>query len=101
MVRRAAVFALLAGAAVLGSAGWASAHALYRSSSPANGAVLKQPPTKVVITFTEHPDPKISVIQVLGTTGRNFAQGQVQPVQGQPSELQIAVSSLPAGVYTV
>src|SRR5437588_3512914 len=79
----------------------ASAHALYRSSSPANGADLEHAPSKVVITFSERADPKLSVIEVLDSAGRNFAKGHVGPVQGRPLELSIRVGSLSDGVYTV
>src|SRR5437016_13856014 len=101
MIRRAGAVALLAAALALEVGGVAAAHALYRTSSPTNGADLKQAPTRIDITFTERPDPRISVIQVLDTTGHNHTLGQVQPVPGQPLELQTAVGSLPAGVYTV
>ena len=101
MSRRAGAVALLAAALVLGLASAADAHALYRSSTPANGADLERAPTKVVITFTERPDPKISLIQVLDTASHNHARGKVQPVPGQPLELQTAVGPLPSGVYTV
>jgi copper transport protein len=40
-------------------------------------------------------------MQVLDAGGRNHARGAVQPVPGQPNELQIGVGSLSAGVYTV
>src|SRR5919204_1086433 len=101
MIRRSGMVPLLAATFVLGAATAAGAHALYRSSMPANGADLKHPPTNVVIAFTERPDPKISVIQVLDTTGRDHARGPVRPVPGQPLEVQTAVGSLSSGVYTV
>ena len=80
MIRRAGAIGLFASAFVLVAAGAASAHALYRSSSPPNGADLKHAPTKIVITFSERPDPKLSVIQVLDSAGRNYTKGRVQPV---------------------
>ena len=101
MGRRAAAVGVLASALLVGLATAASAHALYRSSSPPNGSSQTQAPTKIVITFTERPDPKLSVIQVLDTAGRNHATGTVQPVPGQPFDLQTAVRSLSPGVYTV
>src|SRR5437762_13656052 len=100
MLRRAGAVALLGFAFLVGTAGAASAHALYRSSTPANGADLRQAPSEVTITFTEHPDPKLSLIQVLDVSGGNQATGSAQPVAGQPLELRVGVSSLSAGVYT-
>src|SRR5437879_1726339 len=92
---------MLTAAAVVALAGTANAHALYRSSTPPNGAVLKRAPFSVVITFTEQPDPKVSFIQVLSSTGTNVARGAVQPVPGQPDELEIRLGSVPDGIYTV
>src|SRR5947209_12418438 len=100
-MRRVGTVALLAVAAVLATAGAANAHALYKSSSPPANALLKRAPTNVSITFTEQPDPKLSFIQVLSSSGTNVAKGPVQPVPGQPTELRTALGSVPTGVYTV
>src|SRR5436190_306224 len=100
-MRRAATVAVLVAAAVAAMAASASAHAVYRSSSPPNGEVVKQAPRTVTITFTEQPDPKVSFVQVMNTQGRDVARGPVQPMPGQPLELRIAVGSMPDGVYTV
>jgi copper transport protein len=100
-VRRVGAVALLAVAAVLATAGTASAHALYRSSSPPANALLKKAPSDVTITFTEQPDPKLSFIQVLSSSGTNVAKGAVQAVPGQPTELRTGLGSVPDGVYTV
>src|SRR5438067_10747777 len=79
----------------------ATAHAMYRSSSPASGADLQHPPSTIVITFSERPDPKLSVIQLLDPAGRTYTRGRVRPVPGKPLALQIDVLSVPNGVYTV
>ena len=60
MHRRALIVLLVAGAALVATASAADAHALVRSSDPANGAILSAPPSQVTVTFTEPPDPKRS-----------------------------------------
>src|SRR5438105_4221879 len=99
-MRRWAAVSILAAAVVLATAGSAGAHALYRSSSPPANALLKRAPSSVTITFTEQPDPKLSFIQVLSASGTNVSRGSVQPVPRQPTELRIALGSVPSGVYT-
>jgi copper transport protein len=79
----------------------ADAHALLISSDPMAGATLAQSPTEVVITFGEQPDPALSTIKVLDTSGQTRAGGRPQPVPGQPVVLRISVPKLPNGVYTV
>lgn len=79
----------------------ADAHALVSSSTPADGANLERAPTQVSITFTEWPDPRLSVIHVLDVGGRRLELGGVRPVPGDRSTLTVALPSLPNGVYTV
>src|SRR2546423_2515755 len=100
-MRRTAAVTALTAALVAALSGVAAAHAVSRSSSPPANAVVKHGPSRVVIAFTEHPDPKVSFIQVLTTTGRNVATGPVLPVPGQPNDLQIRLGSVPDGIYTV
>jgi copper transport protein len=101
-VRRGLTVALLAAALVLTLSPAAQAHALVRTSDPPNGAVLQSPPARVVITFTEAPDPKLSFIHVLNAAGQDVGKGPSGPVLGQPLELQAPLEpSLPNGVYTI
>ena len=101
-MRRGLTVALLAAATVLALAPAARAHALVRTSDPPNGAVLQAPPARVVITFTEPPDPKLSFIHVLNAAGQDVGQGPSGQVPGQPLELQAVLKpSLPNGVYTI
>jgi copper transport protein len=89
----------------LGGAVWfpltAQAHALAQSSSPADGAILQQAPKTVTITFGETPDPKISTIRILDTSGKEYQQGPTQAVPGGHLQLQVAMGPAPNGVYTV
>jgi copper transport protein len=93
--------AVVAGLALCVLPASASAHALVRSSDPADGAILQQSPSAVTITFTEPPDPVVSSIHVLDSTGKNVETGTTEPVPGKPPELRVPVGTLPEGVYTV
>jgi copper transport protein len=100
-MRRGLVVAAAAGLLVTLVGAPAAAHALLRRSDPAAGALLQQAPPRVVLTFTEPPDPSLSLIHVLDENGRDVEKGGVQPVAGSRLQLQVALPSLPDGVYTV
>jgi copper transport protein len=98
--RSVALFALVLGAALSLPQG-AAAHALLIASTPAAGATLSEPPTEVVLTFGEAPDPKLSTVRVLDASGQDHARGAVVPVPGKPEELKVDLKPLPDGVFTV
>jgi copper transport protein len=100
-MRRIILAILGAGLLVVVAGQPAAAHALLRRSEPASGALLQAAPPRVVITFTEPPDPGLSIIHVLDESGMDVEQGRAEPVAGAPLELQVALPSLPHGVYTV
>jgi copper transport protein len=77
------------------------AHALAQSSMPASGATLQSPPPDVTITFGETPDPALSTITVIDTSGRSWIAGSTAPVRGEPLQLEVPLKHLPKGVYTV
>ncbi len=79
----------------------ASAHALLRSSDPAAGANLERAPQQVLLTFTEQPDPGLSVVHVLDSTGRSVEGGRAHPVAGHPLQLAVPLGALGKGAYTV
>lgn len=93
--------AVLACAGVLVSASLAGAHALLERSVPAGGAVLQSAPADVTLTFTEVPEPSLSVVHVLDSAGRHVDPGGAQPVPGAPLELRVPLGALSNGVYTV
>jgi copper transport protein len=92
-------------AVVLGGALWlpqgAAAHALLIASTPAAGSTLSEPPSEVVLTFGEAPDPKLTTVRVLDTSGADQADGPVQPVAGEPEKLKVSLKPLSDGVFTV
>src|SRR5258708_21980227 len=87
----------LALVALLGLAGPARAHALPQSSSPRAGATLSTPPTKVTITFGERPDPKLSSISVLDSTGTSVTAGPTAASSRDPRTLALPLPSLTCG----
>ena len=99
---------LIAGVLLLGvCATWTSvpeagAHALLAASVPADGASVEQPPSEVVLTFTEAPDPRLAVIRVLDAAGaRVDGGGRPEPVAGLPMQLRVPLGTLAEGAYTV
>src|SRR6266536_4441624 len=99
--RRLIVVAALAGTALLLAAPAAGAHALLRSSDPASGASVGKAPAKVTLNFTEAPDPALSSVHVLDSTGKAVGQGRAHAVPGRPLALEVAVGQLGNGAYTV
>jgi methionine-rich copper-binding protein CopC/putative copper export protein len=88
-------------AGVLAGGAPASAHALAVSSNPPAGATLADAPKTVTIVFSEAPDPRLSTIQVLDSSGAPHQIGRSRPVPGQANTLQVDVGPLSPGVYTV
>ncbi|MFL6250592.1 MAG: copper resistance protein CopC [Actinomycetes bacterium] len=102
--RRLGRFALAAVLALLwlAAAGMpAGAHALLRGSDPAAGSSVDRAPDRVVLTFTERPEPGLSSIRVLDSGGRQVERGQAALVQGSPVQLAVGLGDLGDGTYTV
>jgi copper transport protein len=99
VIRIAAVLGL---AAMLALPGTVLGHALPQSSTPSPGATLTTPPSQVSIVFGERPDPNLSTIKVLDTTGTAVTVGPTAAVPGKPLVLAVPLKpDLPNGVYTV
>jgi len=88
-------------AALLALAGPAAAHALPQSSRPSAGATLSRPPANVTITFGERPDPKLSSINVLDSSGAPVTAGPTAASSADPLTLEVPLKPLSGGVYTV
>ena len=92
----------IASVITLGSTGIAAAHANLASSDPAANASLDHAPADVTMTFTEPPDPKLSIVHVLNVNGTDVESGPVQAVPGNNEQLTVPLpADLPDGVYTV
>lgn len=87
--------------ALAGAGAGAGAHALLASSVPAAGALVETAPPSVSLTFTETPDPALSVVHVLDSRGAPVERGKAHPVPGQRDTLGADVPRLGNGVYTV
>jgi copper transport protein len=98
----AALFVILV-VLLAGPVAAALAHAELTSTDPASGSTVAQSPPKVVMTFSENPDPKASLVRILDSSGRTVpGVSPVAAVPGRPLELQVTLSSaLGKGVYTV
>jgi methionine-rich copper-binding protein CopC len=82
--RRLVAVVLLAGLWLLASGTAAPAHAVLRSSDPANGASVDRAPRQVTLTFTERPEPRLSTVQVLDADGRPVQAGKAGPRSAAP-----------------
>lgn len=105
MIRR--LGAVLAGALLLTVASlmWASppaqAHALLSASTPADGASVEDPPTEMLLTFSEPLDPALSEVRVLDSSGTQVNPDEAEPVPGQPAQVRVPLGALDKGTYTV
>lgn len=97
----AVVVLLCAGALGLFAAPRAGAHALLVKAVPSDGAGLSSSPSTVTLEFSEAPDPDLSRIDVLDTSGTTHQKGEAQAVPGDPHRLRVALEPLGKGVYTV
>jgi len=79
----------------------ASAHALAQSSVPADGATLQSSPADVTITFGETPDPSLSSISVVDTSGTSWTAGPTVVNGATSLQLRAPLKHLPRGSYTV
>jgi methionine-rich copper-binding protein CopC len=101
--RRAAVILTVVAAACLALASSAGAHSLLLRSAPAADSTLAGSPSMIVLTFTEAPDPNLSLVEIVDSRAHPVA-GVSKPrsIPGRPNELQVTLGHpLPKGVYTV
>ena len=99
--RSVAIAAIVAVAAALGLSVTAAAHALPQSAIPPQGADVQTAPKMVEITFGEIPDPGLSSITVVNSSGLNIDAGPTAVVAGHPLELEVPLKPVGNGVYTV
>jgi copper transport protein len=100
-MRRALAVVLLAGGWLLASGPAAGAHALLRASEPADGSSVDRARRQVTLTFTERPEPRLSVVHVLDADARQVEAGVATAVAGNPLQLRVPLGDLPDGTYTV
>jgi methionine-rich copper-binding protein CopC len=96
----AAVLALaLAGAWSAAMAAPASAHAAIERTEPGNGALLDDAPDRILLAFTEAPDPSLTTITLVDAAGDAVPTGAVELVAD--TDVAVGVRDLADGVYTV
>jgi copper transport protein len=80
-----------------------AAHAALESSDPAADSSVPVSPRQIVLTFSEAPDAKLSLVRVLDAQGATVpGMGAPEAVPGDPASLRVAPSKPMAdGVYTV
>ncbi len=81
--------------------GFAHAHASIESTDPANGELLDQPPSQIVLTFTEPPDLDLTTVGVIDGSGAPVPTGPPEPAAGSNREIRVHLDPVPDGVYTV
>jgi methionine-rich copper-binding protein CopC len=99
-MRHGQTAALVAAGLLLG-AGPATAHAFLDTATPAVGSTLRQPPSQVVIDFTEGVEPLFSSIVVRDAAGARVDTGAVHLTGGGDTHLAVDLKPLPPGVYKV
>jgi copper transport protein len=102
-VGRFLVVALAAAAAVAALPAAAAAHSVLESSSPAANTSVPVSPARIVLTFSEAPDVKLSLVKLFGADGAMVPGiSAPQPVAGDKLSLQVLPSApLAGGAYTV
>jgi copper transport protein len=98
---RVALAAVVGGVWLVAAGTPAGAHALLSESDPAAGASLERAPSRVVLTFTERPEPGLSSIQVLDTGGGQVQQGEAAPLEAAPLQFAVGLGDVADGTYTV
>ncbi|MFD6675590.1 copper resistance protein CopC [Rhodococcus zopfii] len=95
------MFAVLAAlvAALLMSAGPASAHAVVLSSNPEEGAQIAQAPERVSVTFNEPMQEQFAALTVVGPDGNLWSHG-TPAVAGATASVEVGELG-PAGQYTI
>ena len=103
IVARMALATVFAAAAGLLAPAIAFAHADLASSVPTADSTVARSPQRIVLRFTEQPDPRLSKASLLDSAGRPVpGASPLEAMPGHPLSLQIVLSRpLPKGVYTV
>lgn len=79
----------------------ASAHAAIESTDPANGQLLEEPPSQIVLRFTEPPDLELTIVGVVNGSGAAVPTGPPERPPGSNREVRVHLDPVPDGVYTV
>ncbi len=78
-----------------------AAHANLVESDPAPNSVLKTPPDRIDIRFTEPLEPALSEIRVLDSQGRQVDLGDSELDPADPTVMSVSLGTLNNDTYTV
>ena len=98
---RAVIAGVLLSGMLLYGASLVSAHAEYRSSVPANGARVGEPPRQVAITFSQETSATQSRGRVTDVAGATVSTGARVPLDDRTRLLIDLQPELLPGLYTV
>ena len=91
---RRVMITLAFGAAALGAAAGAQAHAFLDHASPAVGGSVPTAPAVVTLWFTQDLEPVFSNVTVTNEAGQRVDLGNTRIPPGSPAELQIGLKPL-------
>ncbi len=91
---------VLAGAAMVASAGQASAHTTLETTSPADGSVLETGPTEMVLTFDEDVSIDLAHVGLENASGDPI-EGTVVTAGPASNQLGLDLPELERGAYRV
>lgn len=86
---------------ILAAAPPAEAHALLRSSSPADGERLEEPPGQISLEFTERPAVDLTRVEVIDAEGDPVPTGPPVATSDDGLVLTVSVGISARGAYTV
>jgi methionine-rich copper-binding protein CopC len=90
---------VLLAAAVVSSG--ATAHAVIKQSTPANGAKLAVAPKEVTITFNEKVEKMFTGATLKTAAGATIATDKASIDPANPATLRLALPALQSGAYVV
>jgi len=99
-VRRGAVLALVAAAALAApAAAWA--HAALLRTAPVASRTINTAPPAVRLTYSEPIEPRFAIVSVTDAAGRQLTSGSPQRAPGSPQTLVTPLKHTPQGWYLV
>ena len=78
-----------------------SAHATYKNSDPANGAIVSSMPATITASFTERLEPSESRMQLFDSSGAEIAGASTSPGSDDYTMVLTVPAGLPNGTYSV
>ena len=77
----------------------ASAHAILLRSTPADGAVLQEPPARVTLQFSEPVETSLASIRIVDAQLNRVDEGRL--AHPRPDTVEVELPRLPRGSYVV